>query len=57
MSMGGEVHVEVEYQYGRFILLYNWMIGAMKKGDLCADIFHGGIKKGILIIRSVSNRY
>ena len=36
MSMGGEVHVEVEDQYGKFILLSNDNIDAMKKDDLYA---------------------
>ena len=43
MSMGGEGHVELEKQYGRFVPLSNKNIDAMKKDSLYADILQIGI--------------
>ena len=44
MSMGGERHVEVEYQSGRSVLLYIENIYAMNKDSLYSNIFQRGIK-------------
>ena len=39
VPMGGEGHVEVEDQSGRFILIYNENVDAMKKDVFYDDIF------------------
>ena len=44
MSMGGEGRVEVEYQAGKFVLLYNENINLMNKDNWCADILQRGIE-------------
>ena len=44
MSVGGGVHVEVEYQAGKFVPLSNENIDSMKEGDIYDDIFHRFIK-------------
>ena len=44
MSVGGEVHVEVEYQAGKFVPLSNENIYSMKKDYFCSDFFQKGIK-------------
>ena len=44
MSVGGGVHVEVEYQAGKFVPLSNENIDSMKKDFFCTDIFQRGIK-------------
>ena len=45
MYMAGEGHVEVEYQYGKFVLLSNEKIDAKKKDNFYAEILQIGIKE------------
>ena len=42
--MGGEGHVEVEYQAGGFVLISSENIDATKKDGFYADILQRGIK-------------
>ena len=42
--MGGEVHVEVKDQYGKFVIISNDNIDAIKKDDFYAGIFQRVIK-------------
>ena len=43
MSMGGKVHVKVEDQDGKFILLYNDNIHAMREDGFYAENLQRGI--------------
>ena len=53
--MGGQEHVEVKYQAGKFVPLSNGDIDEINKDQLFADIFQKGNKR-IILIRSISKR-